>query len=234
MFKFKQFSVSQQNCPLKINTDGVLLAALANINLKQTILDIGTGTGVIALMLSQRNPLATIDAVEIDAEATETAGLNFLNSPFKNNLTAFNQSFQDYFTKNPNKFYDKLITNPPFFIDALKSKEEKKNLARHTNTDFFYDLFALAAKHLNHTGTIEIIIPTQIEPLIVNIAQTYQLYLKSKISISSFVDDKPIRSILNFGKTNTTFCTTYFTIYETQDIHSQAYKTALKDFFIHF
>jgi tRNA1Val (adenine37-N6)-methyltransferase len=234
LFKFKQFSVSQQNCPLKINTDGVLLAALANISQKQTIIDIGTGTGVIALMLAQKNPEANIDAVEIDAEATKTASLNFNNSPFKNNLNTFNLSFQDYFTANPNKYYDKIVSNPPFFIDALKSKQEKNNLARHTNSNFFYQLFAVAAKHLSKMGTIEIIVPTQIEKLIVNIAHTNQLYLNDKVSISSFADGKPIRSLLNFGKTNIPFHETFFNIYETEGIHSQAYKTALKDFFIAF
>lgn len=234
MFSFKQFSVSQENCPLKINTDGVLLAALANVTNNLNILDIGTGTGVIALMLAQRNPIGIIDAVEIDAEATKTAEHNFNNSPFKNRLKAFNQSFQNYFTQNPTKFYDKIVTNPPFFIDALKSKEAKKNLARHTNTHFFHDLFALSAKQLNSNGSIEIIIPTQIENLIVTIAHTNQLYVNAKISISSFAGGKPIRSLLNFGKTEMPFCETFFNIYEAQGIPSLAYKTVLKDFFINF
>ena len=123
MFNFKQFSVSQENCPLKINTDGVLLAALANITGKKNIIDIGTGTGVIALMLAQRNPIGIIDAVEIDAEATKTAELNFNNSSFKNRLKAFNQSFEDYFKDNPNKYYDKIVSNPPFFINAYFKAE---------------------------------------------------------------------------------------------------------------
>lgn len=234
MFKFKQFSVSQENCPLKINTDGVLLAALANVTQKQNILDIGTGTGVIALMLAQRNCSAQIDAVEIDAEATKTAELNFINSPFKSKLQAFNQSFEDYFNDNPKKYYDKIVSNPPFFINALKSPEDKKNLARHTNTNFFHNLFALSAKHLNIDGTIEIIIPTQIEQQIVSIANTHYLFVNNKTSISSFADDKPIRSLLSFGKTEIPFSISLFNIYEAQGIHSQAYKTVLKDFFINF
>lgn len=234
MFNFKQFSVSQENCPLKINTDGVLLAALANVTGKQTIIDIGTGTGVIALMLAQRNPLAVIDALEIDTDATKTAALNFYNSPFKNNLQAYNQSFQNYFAANSTKCYDKIISNPPFFIDALKSKHDKTNLARHTNSQFFFDLFAVAAKHLTNIGSIEIIVPTQIEKLMVNIAQTNQLFINNKTTVSSFADGKPIRSLLNFSKADIPFNESVFNIYEAEGVHSQAYKTVLKDFFIAF
>ncbi len=234
MFSFKQFNVSQENCPLKINTDGVLLAALANVANNLNILDIGTGTGVIALMLAQRNILAQIDAVEIDAEATKTAKHNFNNSPFKIRLQVFNQSFEDYFNDNPHKYYDKIVSNPPFFINALKSPEEKKNLARHTNINFFHNLFALSAKHLNVNGTLEIIIPTQIEEQIVSIAKTHNLFVNSKTNISSFANDKPIRSLLNFGKLEVPFSETFFNIYEAQGLHSLAYKTVLKDFFINF
>lgn len=234
MFNFKQFSVSQQNCPLKINTDGVLLGALANVTQKQIILDIGTGTGVIALMLAQRNSLAQIDAVEIDAEATKTAKLNFNNSPFKNRLKAFNQSFEEYFNKNPNHYYDKIVSNPPFFINALKSPEDKKNLARHTNISFFHNLFSLSAKHLQINGSIEIIIPTQIESQIVTIAKHQNLFVNGKMFISSFADDKPIRSLLNFGKMELPLSESFFNIYETKDLHSQVYKTVLKNFFINF
>ena len=234
MFQFKQFSVNQQNCPMKINTDGVLLAAMAEVDGKQAILDIGTGTGVIALMIAQRNELALIDALDIDAPATQTAAENFKNSKFHNRLKGHNHSFQGYFKVNGNCFYDLMVSNPPFFLNALKSKEEKKNLARHTNEAFFTELMTGAYQHLTPTGTLQIIVPTQIEQLIVEIANANHLQLHSKINISSFENSEPIRSILSFGKSHLPFNEQFFHIYAEQGIHSKDYQTALKDFFTIF
>lgn len=219
---------------MKINTDGVLLAALAGVEHKTEILDIGTGTGVIALMLAQRNESACIDAIEIDAEAAKTAELNFSNSLFNNRLKIYPKSFQDFFKTQAPKNYDLIVSNPPFFINASKSNQEKKNLARHTNPFFFEDLISLSATHLTAMGTLQIIIPTQIEKLIIAIAANNQLIVQQKISISSFDNSKPIRSILSFGKNNVPYQEIFFTIYAQQGVHSVAYKNALKDFFTIF
>jgi tRNA1Val (adenine37-N6)-methyltransferase len=234
MFHFKQFSVNQQNCSMKINTDGVLLAAMAEVEGKKNVLDIGTGTGVIALMIAQRNEFAKIDALEIDEGATTTASENFKNSPYNNRITAYNLSFQNYFITNSNFLYDLIISNPPFFLNALKSKEEKKNLARHTNEHFFSDLMVCAHQHLTALGTLQIILPTQIEELIIDIAKHNQLYLHSKISISSFQNSEPIRSVLTFRKNILAFNMKIFHIYVEQGIHSEDYKNVLKDFFTIF
>jgi tRNA1Val (adenine37-N6)-methyltransferase len=219
---------------MKINTDGVLLAALAGVEHKTEMLDIGTGTGVIALMLAQRNEVACIDALEIDAEAAKTAALNFTNSVFNNRLKAHQQSFQDYFKNEPRKHYDLIVSNPPFFINALKSNQEKKNLARHTSEIFFEDLISLSAAHLTANGLLEIIIPTEIEKLVLAIAVKNQLFLQQKISISSFDNTKAIRCILSFGKNDVPYREIFFTIYAQQGVHSAAYKNALKDFFTIF
>mgnify|MGYP000220382161 CR=1 FL=1 len=219
---------------MKINTDGVLLAAMAVVDGKKAILDIGTGTGVIALMIAQRNELALIDALEIDALAIQTAAENFINSKFHNRIKSHHQSFQDYFKVNGNCLYDLIISNPPYFLNALKSKEEKKNLARHTNEAFFTELMTCAYQHLTPTGTLQIIVPTQIEQLIVEIANTNHLQLHSKINISSFENSEPIRSMLCFGKNHLLFKVQFFHIYAQQGIHSNDYQTVLKDFFTIF
>jgi tRNA1Val (adenine37-N6)-methyltransferase len=103
MFKFKQFNVDQSGCAMKINTDGVLLAALCEADDPATVLDIGSGTGVIALMLAQKFGAATIDAVEIDDTAAQTATRNFENSPFGSRLTVFSTGFETYFDQHPEK-----------------------------------------------------------------------------------------------------------------------------------
>src|ERR1700723_2567929 len=125
---------------MKINTDGVLLGAMAEAYAPKSILDIGTGTGVIALMLAQRYADATIDAVEIDKGAADTAGKNFLKSPFARSLQVFELGFEDYFHHYNDKKYDLIVSNPPFYVSSLKSPGAKKNLAKHTDIDFFEQL----------------------------------------------------------------------------------------------
>ena len=116
---------------MKINTDGVLLGAIAGEGEPLNILDIGTGTGVIALMLAQRFTDAKIDAVEIDEQAAITAKNNFSNSPFKNRLTLYANGFEQFFEDYPGKRYDLIVSNPPFYINSLQSPGVKTNLAKH-------------------------------------------------------------------------------------------------------
>ncbi len=127
MFQFKQFSVDQTGCAMKINADGVLLGAMADANKPAKILDIGTGTGVIALMLAQRYTDAKIDAIEIDADAAQTAKRNFTASAFADRLSVYASGFESYFEQFPKRKYDLIVSNPPFYIDSLKSPVLKKH-----------------------------------------------------------------------------------------------------------
>ena len=142
---------------MKINTDGVLLGALADADESQHILDIGTGTGVIALMLAQRFANATIDAVEIDKAAAHTARTNFQNSNFKNRLALFAHSFESYFGNHHAKMYDLIVSNPPFYINSLESPEAKKNTAKHAEEGFFESLVKAVSQHLTATGSFGLI-----------------------------------------------------------------------------
>ena len=137
IFRFKQFEVDQSNCAMKINTDGVLLGAMVQHENAKRILDVGTGTGVIALMLAQRFPDAQVCAVEIDEQASATARQNFKNSIFSERLTNNNISIEQF--NNPEKF-DLIVTNPPFFVNDYKNAEPKKEMARHASNTFFEDL----------------------------------------------------------------------------------------------
>src|SRR5690606_20167135 len=113
IFRFKQFSVDQSGCGMKINTDGVLLGALATVPGPERILDIGAGTGVISLMLAQRFPQSKVDAVEIDPSAAEAARGNFVSSPFADRLCLIEGSFQDYSTQPEAPAYNMIVSNPP-------------------------------------------------------------------------------------------------------------------------
>lgn len=232
VFRFKQFSVDQSGCAMKINTDGVLLGALAGEGQPSTILDIGTGTGVIALMLAQRFTSAQIDAVEIDSNAAETAQLNFEASPFKDRLTAYHQDFNTFFTLHPEKRYDLIISNPPFYIDSLLSPQKEKNIAKHAGRDFFNGLMEIMFKQLTVGGQCWLVLPVNTASWVKNIAIGFGLYLQKIVKIKSFEDLEPHREIVVFGMEVGDVLTSSFIIYSSIGKYSTAYNQLLQPFFI--
>lgn len=234
IFQFKQFSVDQRNCAMKINTDGTLLAALAESADPQQILDLGTGTGVIAMMLAQRFKNARLDAVEIDADAAQTAGANFSNSPFANRLHIFPLSFQEYFNLYPGSRYDLMVSNPPFFLNSLKNPDEKKNIARHTDLLFFDQLLTSAAAHLKELGKLVLVLPQGLAPVITAMAAEKNLCPVSAIHIRSFADYPVHRCILSFSARPLLYTAQDFTIYTAARVYSDQFREALKDFFTIF
>lgn len=234
IFKFKQFDVDQSGCAMKINTDGVLLGALAEADRPQTILDIGTGTGVIALMLAQRFVNAKIDAVEIDQSAAETAGQNFQNSPFAERLNIYPSGFAEFFDRYSDKEYDLIVSNPPFYINSLKSPEAKRELAKHADHNFFDDMILSASKHLTDKGIICLILPLDTVALVKGIVFKNRLFLKKTTSVFSYQDSEPHRQIvvLSSGADKTT--DDRFIIFESPKIYTEQYREILKDFFTIF
>jgi tRNA1Val (adenine37-N6)-methyltransferase len=234
MFRFKQFNVDQTGCAMKINTDGVLLGALTQANEPANILDIGTGTGVIALMLAQRFTNAKIDAIEIDEPAAQTAKLNFENSPYSNRVHACAMSFSEFFERHPEKKYDLIVSNPPFYINSLESPGAKKSLAKHADESFFENLLQNASRHLNDSGTFWLILPLQTAELVNIIAYQYNLNRQKKISVLSYPDSIPHREILVLTLDETLETDEQFVIYEHPKVYSQQYQNALKSFFTIF
>ena len=234
VFKFKQFSIDQTNCAMKINTDGVLLGALAEAIEPQSVLDIGTGTGVIALMLAQRFITAKIDAVDIDEGAAETARKNFSKSPFVSRVLAYATGFETFFEQYANKKFDLIVSNPPFFLNSLESPGIKKNLARHTDEGFYQRLIKAVAGHLTVTGTCQLILPVPTANMVKDLLPGYQLHLQKQINICSFPDDAPHREILVIGKMRTDITKETFVIYNSPKVYSAAYQTTLKEFFTIF
>ncbi|MDB5127199.1 methyltransferase [Mucilaginibacter sp.] len=230
IFKFKQFDVNQSGCAMKINTDGVLLGALAEANNPQSIVDIGTGTGVIALMLAQRFAVARIDGIEIDEAAAETANRNFKNSSFQHRVYAHFNTFEGFFDSHKGNKYDLIVSNPPFFLDSLTSANDKKNLARHTDGSFFKKLLRCTNEYLTDTGSCQLILPLATAALIKDLLPKYQLHLQKIISIRSFADSAPHREIITFGKEQKGILEEEFVIYDEPKIYSLEYQVALADF----
>jgi tRNA1Val (adenine37-N6)-methyltransferase len=234
MFRFKQFAVDQAGCAMKINTDGVLLGAIAATEGPSSILDIGTGTGVIALMLAQRFGSASVDAVEIDVSAAKTAGNNFANSPFNDRMAVFPTSIQAFFEEHPNKKYDLIVSNPPFFINSLESPKAKTTLAKHTDADFFESLIKDIGVHLSPNGAFWFILPIQTVALIKSLAIQNGIHLQKEISIRSFEYSEPHREIVCFGFDEKTTEITNITIYETAGVYTGEYKILLQPFFLNY
>lgn len=176
MFSFKQFSIEQDRCAMKIGTDGVLLGAWTPIeNNTYSILDIGTGTGVIALMLAQRSTAEQIDALEIDEEAYEQSVDNFENSPWSDRLFCFHAAL-DEFVEDPEDEYDLIVSNPPFYTEDYYSKNEQRDLARFADAMPFEDLIEAADLLLSENGIFSVIIPFKEEEHFLALAKEYELY----------------------------------------------------------
>ena len=229
IFKFKQFEVDQTNCAMKINTDGVLLAALVQSDKPKHILDIGTGTGVLALMMAQRFPLAQIKAVEIDEAASATAGKNFQNSVFSSRLSVNNTAIEQY---NTFEKFDLIISNPPFFVNDLKNQEEKKGIARHASEEFFMNLMAKVNELLNDEGVFWFILPVKQAGFLMAKANEFDLKTHQIIYLHSDITKPAFRYIVCLGRANTQMIASHFYIYEAQKVYTNAYKQLLKDFFL--
>ena len=156
-FKFKQFAVEQEDVAMKVGTDGVLLGAWAECEGARCILDIGTGTGVIALQMAQRNPMAQVQAVEIDETAAKRARANFDNSPWAERLQVAQTAVQEF---APTEKFDLIVSNPPYFIDSLLPPDAKRSTARHTHDLTFEELDRAVGRLLAENGRFALILPT--------------------------------------------------------------------------
>ena len=155
-FRFKQFAVEQEDVAMKVGTDGVLLGAWANSDNVKRILDIGTGTGVIALQMAQRNPIAHIHAVEIDDTAAKRARANFDLSPWAERLTVEQTAVQEF---APAEKFELIVSNPPYFVDSLLPPDEKRSTARHTHDLTFEELDSAVCRLLDENGKFALILP---------------------------------------------------------------------------
>ena len=231
IFRFKQFSVDQSNCTMKINTDGVLLAAM-HAKPAQWILDVGTGTGVIAMMLAQKYPQAKVVGLEIDQASAQQAAQNFAKSSFSERLTAVHSDIKNY---NPDQAFDIVISNPPFFLNALQNPLPSKSLARHTNEAFFDNLLAFSAQYLSSQGSLHCILPTDTADRLADASKDFGLHLQKEVSISSFRDSPVIRKIVQLGKEAVQRIERDdFYIYEEQKVYSKAYKKLLQPYFLNY
>ncbi|MBN2765093.1 MAG: methyltransferase [Paludibacteraceae bacterium] len=192
-FRFKQFSVFHDKCAMKVGIDGVLIGAWTDVTNAKNILDVGTGSGLISLMLAQRCE-ATITAIDIDADAVIQANENIENSVWKSRISATQITLQKFAESTDTKF-DLIVSNPPFFINALKAPEEKRNTARHTDTLTHEELIDNALKLISKNGRISIILPIEEGTKCIEYAHSKKLFCKRLLKVQPR-PEKPAHRLL--------------------------------------
>ena len=227
-FQFKQFLIEQDRCAMKIGSDAVLLGSCieANPNMKQA-LEIGSGTGVISLMLAQRYSNLEIEAIEIDTDAYEQSLDNIRNSPFASRIQVKNHDFLEF---SPSTQYDLVFSNPPYFHQSLKSGSKTRDLARHMDQEQLILWIDKVASLMNQDASLWMILPfTSFEKLQL---QTLALHLHTMIEVQSFPESDVIRVILEYKKQAKPEAPKAhkFWIYEKEKVYSDTYRNLMKDF----
>lgn len=229
MFRFKQFGIRQENAAMKVGTDGALLGAWCNVSLANSILDIGTGTGIIAMMCAQRNASANISAIDIDDNALIDAMFNVNNCPWTERISILKTSLQEYF---PKLKFDLIVSNPPFFENSLKSSDESKKTARHTDSLHFDTILNFATDHLNEKGIISLILPVENAEKCIKTATEKGFFLIRKCDVKPVPHKNPHRIVFELSKVKSPLILENLTI-ETGKRHdyTQEYISLAKDFY---
>ena len=234
-FYFKEFTIDQDKTAMKVGTDAVLLGAWCSLETNpDTILDVGSGTGLISLMMAQRSDAETIDAVEIDAAAYEQTVGNFEQSDWADRLFCYHSSFQD-FSKEMNEDaveYDLIISNPPFYTDAFETKDSSRNSARFTTALSFEDLLNGVSKLLSDRGVFTTIIPFKETVAFVKLAAKNNLFLNRICSVRGTATTKVKRSLLEFCFDQKELVETSLTIEISRHVYTQEYINLTKDFYL--
>lgn len=230
-FRFKQFTVYHDLCAMKVGTDGVLLGAWATISNMSTVLDIGTGTGLLALMLAQRNPGILIKAIDIDRDAAKQAEYNVTESPFRERIECECISLHDFAAVNTG-YYDLIVSNPPFFDRSLKSPDAQRTLARHTDTLPMEEVIRLSAGLLSEHGKLAVIYPYEYKEQLRTYANTYGLHM-SRLTYVYPTPASPAKRILaELSKEEVSLAEDELTIETDRHIYSEEFRELAKSFYL--
>ena len=242
MFSFKQFSVQQDKTAMKIGTDGVLLGAWTPLDSNpNAILDIGAGTGIIALMLAQRSAAEQIDALEIDDDAYEQATDNFENSPWSDRLFCYHAGLDEFIEEpeedpsdsEPAQQYDLIVCNPPFYTEDYKTNNKQRDLARFSDAMPFDELIEAADLLLSENGIFSVIIPHKEEESFIALANTFELYLTKITRVKGTPTSDIKRSLLAFSrKKDGDFVIDELTIETSRHNYTEKYIALTKDFYL--
>ena len=227
VFKFKKFSIIQEKSAMKVGTDGVLLGCWVSCEKANNILDIGCGTGLITLMLGQRNLIANVTGIEIEKIASQEAQLNISNSDWKERIEIKHTSLQEFTSQLK---FDLIASNPPFF--PQNKSQQSRDIARHTNRLSFEDLIDNAAKLLAKKGIFSVIIPEDSEEYFCKIAATHKLYCNRVCYIKGNEVSEVKRVMMEFTFVISIILTEYLTIERSRHNYTDKYIQLCKDFYL--
>lgn len=234
VFEFKKFSIKQNKCAMKVGTDAVLLGSWVDVNGCKRVLDIGTGTGIIALMLAQKTP-AHITALEIDRSSFEQATENVNQSVYSKQIEVVNKAFQSYWKDHKEKF-DLIVSNPPYFIDSLKSNDTTRSTARHADVLPFNELAEGVHEILSPSGKFYLILPKKEAEYFCKLAEQKNLYLSKLLRVRNSPDkeeDKRHIMQFSFGRHHFTEDILYIRTGNPQE-YSPEYKQLTMEYYMHF
>lgn len=228
-FRFKKFTIEQDMCAMKVGTDAVLLGAWCDVNNKKNALDIGTGTGIISLMIAQRNNTLQVDAIDIDEDAIMQAKANICASPYSKRISA---TLENFTTIQKNKKYDLIVSNPPFYQEDTKCPEEARQAARHTTSLPFPILINNVSSLLEQSGLFSVIIPNTAVTEFIYLCKNHGLHLKRRTDIVTTPKRQSKRTLLEFAnnKTNPVINTLY--IRDDKNAFTAEYLSLTKDFYL--
>lgn len=233
-FQFKQFRIIQERSAMKVGMDGVLLGAWADTSKAEQILDIGTGTGLIALMMAQKNNLAQIDAVEVDSEAFNEAVLNCQQSPWSNRIRLEICSFQEFAERSTLK-YDLIVSNPPFFSNGVKAPLENRAQARHSDSLPLDILISGVTGILNEAGRVALVLPVESLQEIIQLAVSNQLFVSRLCRVKPNPIKPEFRILIELTNSEYTFQEERLMIeFEKHHDYTPEYKALTRDFYLKF
>lgn len=232
-FKFKQFEVDDSLCAMKIGTDAVLLGAWTNCHGAKKILDIGTGSGILALMMAQKSE-AEITAIEIEENACKQAQINFEKSKWKNRIQLKHTSLQHFSDECTDKF-DVIISNPPYFTNSLKPNKTGRAIARHTDTLNMEELFSCSAKLMHNKSTFNIIFPAEHKEELIKEAAKKNMYLVQICEIQPNAEKAANRVMMRFSLTEKSLTQEIIVIeLDKRHHYTNEYILLTKDFYLKF
>lgn len=231
-FKFKEFTVHQDRCAMKIGTDAVLLGAWASLeNNPISILDIGAGTGVLSLILAQRSTAQLIDAIEIDNDAFEQCVENFEHSHWSDRLFCYHASLEE-FTEEIEDKYDLIISNPPFYSEDYKTKDAQRVLARFEDALPFEHLIDSVSKLLSAKGTFSVIIPYKEEDKFMMLASKVHLFASQILRVKGNSSSEIKRSLIEFSFTKKQTTIKELVIEISRHVYTPDYINLTKKFYL--
>jgi tRNA1Val (adenine37-N6)-methyltransferase len=229
-FHFKTFSIVQQKNAMKVNTDSVILGAYTTHPNPKKALDIGTGTGLLALMLAHKYPNLNVDAIEIEKDSCEEARYNFEQSNWCNRLTPIYNSLQNFV---PNGKYDLIITNPPYFINSSKNSNSVKTQARHTDNLSFENIILFATNNLSMQGTLSLILPKTESDIFEEKAISNGLFLSEQLNISPLPNKNINRVISVYSiQSSPEITTNNMLVYQELNKYSKQHHELTKEFYL--